>query len=502
MPLPRSLLQTVLQEAFAAILDRHLEAAAPADLALWSLRGLAAIDGRLSAEVQQGRLQLMAGDRMLAAEPLPAAPAVTPAAARRRPAAARPGQPSPAVEASAEAIAALLTSLYAEAWSISPPLRQAGMERLLQAGFDELFNHLDPYSRYITAGEAWQARERRVGQNGLGLRLAGGARDAVVIGSLAPDGIAARAGLREGDVLLSIDGQGVTARRIYEAAELLEGPAGTEVQLGLRRGGQRLTIALRRAAQPASPLRAETADGILTLKLTAFTSNAAELVAQALDNAFSSPNPPRGLIIDLRGNRGGVLMQAVSVADAFLTGGPVAQSSGRHPESRRVWNAGGRDMAEGRPVVVLVDGRTASAAEIVAAALSDRGRAVVVGSATLGKGLIQVVVPLPNGAEVLISWSRVLAPLDWPVQGLGVIPSLCTSLGAEEARRQVVALEAGQAPMAPVLARLRALRSPVPASEVAALRRACPPAEERELDLEMARRLIDRPQEYHTALGR
>jgi carboxyl-terminal processing protease len=152
-------------------------------------------------------------------------------------------------------------------------------------------------------------------------------------------------------------------------------------------------------------------------------------------------------------------------------------------------------------MVVLVDGRTASSAEIVAAALSDRGRAVVVGSSTLGKGLIQIVIPLTNGAEVLISWSRVLAPGGWPVQGLGVQPAICTSLGLEALRGEMAQLNNGQAPRAAVLARLRAARAPVPASEVSALRGTCPPAEERELDSEVAKALIDQPRLLATALS-
>jgi carboxyl-terminal processing protease len=496
-PMGRPMLRAVLKDAFAAIIERHLEAAAPADMALWSLRGLAALDTRLSADVQQGMLRLNADDRLVAAEPLPVPgqPAPAPPPGSRR-AARQAALPPPA-----EALSDLLSELYAEAWTVSPLLRQAGMERVLQAGFDELFNHLDPYSRYITAQEAWQARDRRIGQSGLGLRLAAGQRDTLVVAALLPDGIAMRAGLREGDLLLSIDGEPVSARRIGEAAELLEGPAGTEVVLELRRGRQRLSLALRRANQPAPSLRSDMADGILTLRMSVFSGTSTEMLAEALNTAFAAPVPPRGLVLDLRGNRGGILMQAITVADTFLMGGPVAQSAGRHPDSRRVWNAAGNDLGRGRPLVVLVDGRTASAAEIVAAALSDRGRAVVVGSATLGKGLIQIVIPLLNGAEVLISWSRVLAPQNWPVQGLGVIPAICTSLGMEALRASLVELQAGRPPMAAVLARLRAARSPVPASEVAALRRTCPPAEEREQDQEVARLLIDRPQDYGTALA-
>ncbi|ONG58759.1 hypothetical protein BKE38_02160 [Pseudoroseomonas deserti] len=497
----RAQLRSVLREAFTAIIDRHLEAAAPGDLALWSLRGLGALDTSLVAEVQDGNLRLRQGPAVLREAPLPGRPVsvVPEAATRGRPPAAPVVLPASAMP---DLLADSLSQFYAEAWQASAALRRAGLEGLLQAGFDEVFNHLDPYSRYITAEEAWQARQRRVGQSGLGLRVAAGPRDTLVIATLVPDGEAARAGLREGDVLRSIDGVAISARRIIMAAEMLEGPPGSEVALELRRGGQRLSVVLRRASQLLQPLQTETQDGILWMRIAAFSATTTEQVSAALNAAFSQGTPPRGIVLDLRGNRGGILTQAMTVADAFLSAGPVAQSLGRHPEAQRVWNAAGSDLAQGAPVVVMVDGRTASAAEIVAAALGDRGRAVVVGSATLGKGLIQIVIPLSNGAEVLISWSRVLAPQGWPVQGLGVLPAVCTSLGAEALRNGLQMLGQGQPPMGPVLARARLARPPVPASEVTALRASCPPAEGRDLDVQAARTLLNSPATYRAALPR
>jgi hypothetical protein len=195
--------------------------------------------------------------------------------------------------------------------------------------------------------------------------------------------------------------------------------------------------------------------------VTAFSSATDNRLADALNAAFASrAPPPAGVVLDLRGNRGGLLGQAVAVASAFLADGVVARTSGRHPDAARTYISAGPDLARGVPLVVLVDGRTASAAEIVAAALSDRGRGVVVGSATTGKGLIQAVVPLPNGGELLVTWSRVLAPRGWPIQGLGVLPALCTSLGAEATAAALVQLRRGEAPMGRVLARLRAARAP------------------------------------------
>ena len=153
------------------------------------------------------------------------------------------------------------------------------------------------------------------------------------------------------------------------------------------------------------------------------------------------------------------------------------------------------------PLIVLVDGRTASAAEILAAALADRGRAVVVGSATLGKGLVQTIDPLPDGGELFVTWSRVLAPLGWPIQGLGVLPQVCTSLGGGGAEPATCRAGAGFQPMMPRRSsRHRAARAPLPPAEMLEIRT---PARRRRgatADLEAARALIANPAAYAAAL--
>jgi carboxyl-terminal processing protease len=300
---------------------------------------------------------------------------------------------------------------------------------------------------------------------------------------------------------MEVDGVPLSARDLAAAAALLEGLAGTEVQLRMERGKRRFNVLLLRSTLPPDTLHVQRRDEILWLQLDGF-SNATDLrLAEALLEAFRA-NLPRGVVLDLRGNRGGLLGQAVAVASAFLAEGVVAMTSGRHPDAARSYVASGPDLARGVPLVVLVDGRTASAAEIVAAALSDRGRGVVVGSATTGKGLIQAVVPLPNGGDLLVTWSRVLAPRGWPIQALGVLPAVCTSLGAEATAAVLARLRQGEAPMGRILARQRAARAPVPGSEVTALRNACPPAEGRPADLVAARMLIEQPEAYGAALAR
>jgi carboxyl-terminal processing protease len=323
-----------------------------------------------------------------------------------------------------------------------------------------------------------------------------------VVAAVTPGGPAALAGLRSGDRVLEIEGIPVSGRDLPTIALLLEGPADTELALRVQREGRSQAVLLRRSLVPPDTVHAVQRDGVLWLRIQGFSNATDRKLANALVSALARPQPPGAVVLDLRGNRGGLLAEAVAVASAFLAGGPVAQTGGRHPDAARGYVAAGPDLAQGLPLVVLVDGRSASAAEIVAAALADRGRAVLVGSASMGKGLIQAVVPLPNGGELLVTWSRVLAPGGWPIQGLGVLPAVCTSLGAEATAAALAALERGESPMAAHLARLRAARAPVPAAEVAAVRGTCPAAEGRDSDVAVAQALLANPAAYAAALAR
>ena len=164
-----------------------------------------------------------------------------------------------------------------------------------------------------------------------------------------------------------------------------------------------------------------------------------------------------------------------------------------------VWRLIEGELAESVPVIVLVDGRTARAAEIPAAALADRRRAVV-GSGTMGKGMVQTIDPLPDGGDLFVTWSQALAPLGWPIQALGVMPQVCTSLRQDAPNRQLTALSSGMQPMAGAIRRVRAARLPVTASEILETRAPCPASDARAADLEAARFLASNPAAYAAAL--
>ena len=284
-------------------------------------------------------------------------------------------------------------------------------------------------------------------------------------------------------------------------AALLAGPEGTQVLLTLSAGhGRTREVMLERALVPPRTVAMEWRGDALVLRVSAFAIDTGGQLAEALAEAIDGPRRPRGVVIDLRGNRGGLLRQAVAAAETLLAHGVVAVTAGRDPAALHSFAADGADRARGLPVVVMVDAGSASSAEILAAALADQHRAVVVGSSTQGKGLVQTIAPLPDGGELFISWSRVFAPLGWPVQGLGVLPQVCTSFGAGGLERQLAGLAHGRQSMADALARHRAARPPLSASEELELRSACPAAQASPLDLVAARRLLHDPGAYAAAL--
>lgn len=428
--------------------DRYLRPTDPADLALYWLRGLAALEPRLTAGFDGPRIELRLDGRPLAARPRPGTPAMAATEAAR---------------------------LARDAIAASPALQRARVETLLAAGFDEMFLPLDAFSRYVPPAEAVAARAERVGQTGLGLRLGPGRRGAIAVALLLPGSAAAEAGVATGDEVLAIDGVPVSAADIALAALLLDGPEGSEAVLRLRRAGRVLTVRIPRRGPVEASLSVEARPGgVVVLRIASFPAGMAGRLEAVLAGSTA-----RGVILDLRGNRGGVLSEALAVADLFLESGRIASASGRHRDAGRAWDAAPPDLLGGRPVVVLVDGRTASAAEALAAALADGRRGAVVGSATRGKGLIQIVLPLPGEAELHLSWAELLTPAGRRIEGTGLSPGLCTSLG-EQAADRALAAPWGERPAAPE----------------------CPPSDGRPWDERIAQALIGNPEAYRAALGR
>ena len=243
------------------------------------------------------------------------------------------------------------------------------------------------------------------------------------------------------------------------------------------------------------------ADDVGILKVDRFNAATATNLREAVQAVRRSVGRGlRGYVLDLRGNPGGLLDQAVAVADLFIARGKIITTEGRHPDSRQRFEASPDDIADGLPLVVLVDGRSASSAEVVAAALQDSGRAVVVGASSYGKGSVQTVTRLPNDGELFLTWSRIYTPAGYTLHRQGVQPTLCTSRpGQEDPAALLTDLRDGRVRPAAQFAGWRA-RAADDEEALNQLREACPWKEhEPELDLKVALRLLAEPALYQRA---
>ncbi|MEW1779244.1 S41 family peptidase [Streptomyces sp. NPDC086777] len=296
----------------------------------------------------------------------------------------------------------------------------------------------DRWAAVYSEGEYQEFEEALDGQyTGVGLwarRTADGRIDVTKVQAGSP---AAEAGIRKGDRLRSIDGEDVDGRPVTDVVSLLRGDAidaraGTTVTLGLARGTRAWRETLRRALLSTDSVSVHRlTDGITVIRISAFTRGSGELVRTAVRQAPADG----GIVLDLRGNSGGLVSEAVTAASAFLDGGLVATYDVDGAQ-RSLHAEPGGDTA--RPLVALVDGGTMSAAEMLTGALQDRGRAVVLGSRTFGKGSIQMPTRLPDGSVAELTVGHYRTPSGHTVDGRGITPDLEVSSGALERAETVL----------------------------------------------------------------
>lgn len=391
--------------------------------------------------------------------------------------------------------AAIATSAVADAAAASPLVADAGSEAIYEAVFDAIVADLDEYSRYVNAEEAEAERASRDGYGGVGLLLnfdddtGFGFVEEVFDGSPAE-----AAGVRIGDVFVAVDGQPTTGWSLQDLAHHLRGPIGTVVTVTVRGiDGLLRTISMRRAQVIIDTVDAEVRDGIGIMRISRFNAGTLEQAREVLGDLLAELrwSGGTGLILDLRGNPGGLLDQSVGLADLFIQSGDIITTRGRHPDSFQRFPAGGGDLADGLPMVVLVDGGSASGAEIVAAALQDAGRAVVVGSSSFGKGSVQTVSRLPNGGELFLTWSRIYGPAGITIHRQGVTPTICTSSGLGDAGTILQAFRSGTIPTPDMLLDQRQ-RAADDDDALRELREACPWREhDGDLDIQVAIALLE-----------
>lgn len=333
----------------------------------------------------------------------------------------------PATGDNPEAWASLVSQSIAHSRKISPAVAQKDRETVLTHLFDGFTQGLDGYSRYSSSRDSVRERSLREGFGGVGMafeRADGGYR----ITRVFKDAPADYSGLRVGDLIVSIDGTGVEAMNAEQIRDRLRGPIRSFVILSILRNGERIDdVSILRERVIANTVEARVEDGIGIITIDRFNAATALNVLTAVTHMITSLDGDlKGLVLDLRSNPGGLLEQAVGVADLFVTRGDIIRTAGRHPDSFQQFSADADDILNGLPVIVLIDGGSASAAEVVAAAVQENGRGLVIGSASYGKGSVQTVSRLPNDGELFVTWSEIFTPAGHSLNRAGVAPNICT----------------------------------------------------------------------------
>ncbi len=317
------------------------------------------------------------------------------------------------------------------------PVPRAELERAAVQG---MLNALDDkWSAYYAPTDYARFQSVLEGSyTGVGVWVRRGPDQTLRLTSVSPGSPADLAGFRAGDELLAVGGRSVVGRPAADAVAALRGDAGTTVVVTVQRGGRLLTRTLRRVGLEDDDVSAvDVTQGIVRLRVSAFTRGVGRWVRTQVAAARSRHAP--GIILDLRDNPGGLLDEAVETASAFLDGGPVV-SYARHGEQPRVLDAlGPGDTTV--PLVVMVDGGTASAAEVVTGALQDRGRAVILGSRTFGKGSVQVPTRLSNGSALELTVGRYVTPSGRSLDGVGLEPDVDIRPGTPESTVEARAVE-------------------------------------------------------------
>ena len=383
----------------------------------------------------------------------------------------------------------------------SVQLAKAGAEDVYEAVFDGIVSELDGFSRYAGREEARENRASRDGFGGIGVRISL-IDEGVKILSVMENTPAAASGLLDGDVIVMIEGEPVTGLSQREVVRRLRGPLRSRVTLTIDRKGvqQRQVVTVTRAHIVPQTVRYRAEGDIGYIRVSGFNQSTAHSLRKKLELAHDELGARlKGIVLDLRNNPGGLLDQSVSVSDLFLGGGRIVSTHGRHPDSHQYFEASAPALAGSTPLVVLVNGSSASASEIVAAALQDAGRAVVIGSSSFGKGTVQTVLRLPNEGELTLTWARFHAPTGYALNRRGVLPDICTSNGTSGLSTVLDNLQSGALP----IARDRQTTNIAPNDEdsVAQLRALCPGAEgENELDLQIAKAILNNPALYAKAI--
>ena len=297
---------------------------------------------------------------------------------------------------------------------------------LIEAAINGMLQSLDPHSSYLNADSFTEMKIQTKGEfGGLGIEVTM-ENGLVKVVSPIDDTPAAKAGLQSGDYISHIDDEAVMGLTLSEAVDKMRGPINTELKITVIREGQEaFDLNLKRAIIKVTSIKAKKEEDVAYIRITSFTQKTFKnLVKEYNKLSLEMKDNLKGLVLDLRNNPGGLLDQAVSVSDAFLERGEIVSTRGRDNKGEQRYNASKGDITNGLPIVVLINGGSASASEIVAGALQDHKRGILMGTQTFGKGSVQTIIPVTSKGAVRLTTARYFTPSGNSIQAKGISPDI------------------------------------------------------------------------------
>ena len=308
-------------------------------------------------------------------------------------------------------------------------VEEVDAKELIEAAINGMLTSLDPHSGYLPPVDAEKMREQTRGEfGGLGIEVTQEEGFVKVVSPI--DGTPAdEAGMEAGDFITHVDGESVLGLTLNEAVERMRGPVGSEIVITVVREGEDepFEVTIIRDFIKLTAARVRTEGKSVVIRVTTFNDNTFDNIRDGLDKELQNAGGLEninGVVMDLRNNPGGLLSQAIRVSDAFLDKGEIVSTRGRDPEDGDRYNATPGDLINGKAIVVLINGGSASASEIVAAALKDHRRAIIVGTKSFGKGSVQTVMPLREQSAMRLTTARYYSPSGRSIQNLGVTPDI------------------------------------------------------------------------------
>ena len=305
-------------------------------------------------------------------------------------------------------------------------VEEVDQSEIMDSAIDGVLQSLDPYSSYMNPEMYKEMLTETSGKfGGLGIEVG---MEAGVVKVISPidNTPAAKAGVKAGDYIVKINDIQVQGKSLTEAVELMRGPVGSDIEITVRRIGVKKAINFnitREIIEIASVKSRYIENNIAYLRLTSFNENSAQQIKDKIKE-FDKKNNLKGYIFDLRNNPGGLLSQAIKISDFFLENGEIVSTKSRKNRENRKWFAKKGDLINGKPLIVMINYGSASASEIVAGALKEHKRAIILGEHTYGKGSVQSIIPLKNRGAIRLTISKYYLPSGKSISDVGVAPDI------------------------------------------------------------------------------